>query len=140
MEQRRVNRNYTNNDMFGNMEAYGTKPYIKTCLEHWLKDYDNVQLISDVSHYDMVLFIDLFGDALSLPSNISPCCHDINQDIARTYKITEKEAFDMSREAIIETYNKKVNWPEYEIKDIEGDKHNALYDARVIKEIYRITN
>ena len=133
--------NFTNNDMYGNMEAYGTKPYIKICLEHWLKDYDNVQLISDVSHYDMVLFIDIFGDALSLPSNISPCCHDINQDIARNYRTTEKEAFDKSREGIIDRYNSIMEKYDPERKIIiEGDKHNALYDARVIKEIYRITN
>lgn len=133
--------NFTNNDMFGNMEAYGTKPYIKTCLEHWLKDYDNVQLISDVGHYDMVLFIDLFGDALSLPSNISPYCYDINQDIARYYRTTEIEAFDMSRESIIDKYNSIMGKYDSERKIvIEGKKHNALYDARVIKEIYRITN
>lgn len=135
--------NFTNNDMFGNMEAYGTKPYIKKCLEYWLKDYDNVQLISDVSHYDMVLFIDLFGDALSLPSNISPSCHDINQDIARHYSTTEKKASNMSREGIIDTYNRIMEKYEPENKiviEIERNKHNALYDARVIKEIYRITN
>ena len=133
--------NFTNNDMFGNVEAYGTKPYIKICLEHWLKDYNNVQLISDVSHYDMVLFIDIFGDALSLPLNISPCCHDINQDMARFYRTTEKEAFDMSRESIIDRYNSVMEKydPERKIV-IKGKKHNALYDARVIKEIYRITN
>ena len=60
----------------------------------------------------------------------------------------EREAFDLSREKIIE----KVNIDNQDIANhfdisksqkiinIEGDKHNALYDAKVIKEIYEIVN
>jgi hypothetical protein len=121
-------------------EAYGDKEYIKLVLADWLSTYEDVQLVSDCSHYDMVLFIDIFGDAFCLPDNVNPVCHDINQDIAKHFNISEKEAFDLSREGIIKTYNEKIKewWPEYEIKDIEGDKHNSLYDAKVIKEIDKI--
>ena len=76
----------------------------------------------------MVLFIDLFGTAFDLPQNVNPACHDINQDIARYYKISEKEAFDFSREEILQN-NAIV---------IDGYKHNSLYDAKVIKTIYEI--
>lgn len=120
-------------------EVYGTKEYIKTVLADWLSKYDEVELVSDCCHYDMVLFIDIFGGAFDIPSHVNPACHDINQDIAKHFKITEREAFDISREGIIETYNEQTKelWPEDVIK-IDGDKHNSLYDAKVIKEIYNI--
>ena len=106
----------------------GNKEFIKNQLEDWLSEYDNVEFVSDVCHYDMVLLIDLFGTAFDLPKNINPACHDINQDIARYYEISEKEAFDFSREELLQN-NAIV---------IEGDKHNSLYDAKVIKTIYEI--
>ena len=120
-------------------EAYGDKEYIREVLKDWLSIYDEVELVSDCCHYDMVLFIDIFGDAFCLPDNVNPACHDINQDIAKFFNISEKEAFDLSREGIIETFNEKIkeHWPEYVI-NIEGDKHNSLYDAKIIKEIDRI--
>ena len=120
------------------MEAYdrinketsivGTKSQIKEKLEDWLSIYDEVELVSDVCHYDMVLFIDLFGTAFDLPRCINPACHDINQDIARYYEFSEKEAFDFSREELLQ--NNAIT--------IEGDKHNSMYDAKVIKKIYEI--
>ena len=122
-----------------NTEVFRNKKFIKEKLSDWLSKYDEVELVSDCCHYDMVLFIDIFGGAFDIPSHVNPACHDINQDIAKHYKISECEAFDLSREKIIETYNEltRVNWPEEHI-EIHGDKHNALYDAKVIKEIYKI--
>ena len=79
----------------------------------------------------MVLFIDLFGTAFDLPSNINASCHDINQDIANYLDISERDAFDFSRETFINTYS---------VNDIESNKHNALYDAKVIRKIYNIIN
>ena len=108
----------------------GDKLKVKEELKHWLSTYDEVQLISDVCHYDMVLFIDIFGDAFSIPKNVSAVCYDINQDIAKHFGCSNKEAFDMSREEIIAREEIKIN----------GDKHNSLYDAMVIKEIYHIIN
>lgn len=58
---------------------------------------------------------------------MSAACHDINQDIARHYGISDREAFDKSREDIVS---------ELCGQQIEGEKHNALYDAEVIKAIY----
>ena len=106
-----------------NVEVKGDKKYVRDCLQVWLSKYDSVQLVSDVCHYDMVLFIDLFGSAFDLPKNVCPFCYDINHDIAELCEISDAEAFDKSREEIC-------------YKEVEGDKHNALYDAKVIKEIY----
>lgn len=118
-----------------NWEAYGDKEYIKLVLIDWLSKYEEVQLVSDCSHYDMVLFIDIFGDAFYIPDNVNPVCHDINQDITNAYRkdgvnMTDKLAFDISREAILKHNNIKI----------KGNKHNSLYDAKVIKELYYIFN
>ena len=130
-----------NNQNPEQFECVGYTYYIKTWLNAWLSKYDKVELVSDVCHYDMVLFIDIFGGAFDIPSNVNAACHDINQDIPKHFNISEREAFDMSREEIIGTYNKKMfpYWPKEVIK-IEGDKHNSLYDAKVIQGIYKIIN
>ena len=60
-------------------------------------------------------------NAFSLPENLSPTCHDINQDIANYLNISEKEAFDTSREEFAE------------IISGNAQKHNALWDAIIIK-------
>lgn len=132
---------YKNEEGQDKWEAYGTKEYIRTVLIDWFTKYEEVELVSDVCHYDMVLFIDIFGSAWTIPAVVNPACHDINQDIAKHFNISEREAFDLSREGIIESYNKKLlpHWPKEVIK-IEGDKHNSLYDAEVIKGIYKIVN
>lgn len=101
----------------------GTKEEIAVALKDWLKEYDDVELVSDVCHYDMVLFIDIFGDAFDIPTHVNPACHDINQDIARVLGISEYQAFDKSRESICND-------------TVDGAKHNSLYDAKVIKCIY----
>lgn len=111
---------------------YGDKEDIKFALCNWFQQFSIVELVSDVCHYDMVLLIDLFGDAFSLPKNVCPSCYDINQDIARYYKISLTEAFDKSREEIL--------YKKYKENEISSDKHNALYDAKVIREIYQIVN
>lgn len=106
----------------------GNKEYNKQRLTKWLEQFDSVEFVSDVCHYDMVLLIDIFGDAFSLPEHVCASCHDINQDIAKYYNCTETEAFDKSREDIIENHH--ISLP--------GKKHNSLYDAYVIKAIYEI--
>ena len=103
---------------------------VSLALNKWLKQFDTVEWVSDVCHYDMVLLIDLLtnhGNALELPyGKINSACHDINQDIAEAYHISEILAFDKSREEILK--DSKI--------EITGEKHNSLYDAKVIKAIY----
>ncbi len=109
----------------------GSKADIRYELGEWLKQFDSVQFISDVCHYDMVLLIDIFGGAFDLPESVSAVCHDLNSDIARYYDISEREAFDKSREDIVSELCGHF---------ITGDKHNALYDAEVMKAIYKEVN
>lgn len=111
----------------GTREVCGDSLWISEQLKKWLQQFDSVQFVSDVCHYDFVLLIDLFGTAWDLPKNVNPACHDINQDIANYYHISENKAFDKSREdVVLELYGKQI----------DGNKHNSLYDAEVIKAIY----
>lgn len=109
----------------------GSKSSIKNALIQWLEFVDEpIELVSDVCHYDMVLFIDIFGGAFDLPKIICPCCHDINQDIARYKCISEAEAFDINREDLANEVC-KLNF-----QNTIANKHNALHDAEIIKLIY----
>lgn len=133
--------NYYNNL---NYFVSGNKTDIHAELVSWLLNIRNnygdcnFQFVSDVSHYDFMLLINLFvKDALNLPHVISPYCHDINQDIAKFYNISDYEAFDLNREKIVrEKYpsNKEFN------KLCDKNKHNALWDAYMIYAIDQIMN
>ena len=106
------------------------KQAISHTLKDWLQQFDEIQFVSDVCHYDFVLLIDLLttgGTALDLTDNISAVCHDINQDIATYFWVSDREAFDMNREEILDRLTGY---------HVVGKKHNSLYDAEIIKEIY----
>ena len=123
---------YFKRDEKGNMSALGDSCWIGIALSEWIQQFDTIQFVSDVCHYDFVLLIDLLtngGTALDLPDNISAVCHDLNMDIARHFHVSDREAFDMSREQIMND----LCVPE---DIVAGDKHNSLYDAEVIRAIY----
>ena len=120
--------NVKRSNIIADVELCGTKERVVSEIRKWLEKFDDITLVSDVCHYDMVLFIDLFGTAFDLPKNICPSCHDINQDIAKYLNISEKEAFDYSREDLVKDT----------LLANSQDKHNSLYDARVIKYIYEL--
>lgn len=107
----------------------GRKEFVREALNEWLNGFgDDIQFVSDVCHYDMVLLCDLIADgAILLPQFINPFCHDLCQDIAMILDISEKAAFDISREQLLT--DRGIALP-------KGQKHNALYDAEVIKAIY----
>ena len=107
---------------------YGDSKFIRERILAWLYKFGQIEWVSDVCHYDFVLLIDLlYGHALNMPyGEHNASCHDINQDIAKHFGISEISAFDMSREQLLKNAN----------IEIKGSKHNALYDAEVIKAIY----
>lgn len=139
--------------------VYGDTGYIMQELRYWLYDQylkggkDRIQLVSDVCHFDMYLLVtQLFGDAFNFPDYVNPVCYDICQDLcARAEYLTEETevspgvtvakkdiawypdmqfmpaAFDVSREQVCMYLHGKLP---------AGVKHNALYDAEVIKMIY----
>ena len=108
----------------------GGRAVIVSELRRWLSVYDDIQFVSDVCHYDFVLLIDLFGTAFDLPNNICPSCHDINQDIASYYGVSEHKAFDINRDEIVD---------EHFLSEFIS-KHNSLHDALMIRLIYLKVN
>ena len=122
-----------NKDTWDETIIKGNKTLIRFYLSIWLSQFESIQLVSDVCHYDMVLFIDIFGTAWDLPKNINPSCYDINQDIANYSNISDKDAFDINREHFLLYSSHDANIP-------TGEKHNSLYDAKVIKRIYEVIN
>lgn len=125
----------------------GDTNYIKEKLSEWIKwhahelsgkEPQRVQFVSDVCHYDFYLLQNqIFGGAFEIPDYINPVCYDICQDInewscmgvGNNFNITRNmyNAFDISREKLVE--DALLELP-------KGIKHNALYDAEVIKILY----
>ncbi|MFE4569961.1 3'-5' exoribonuclease domain-containing protein [Paenibacillus chitinolyticus] len=98
------------------MAVKGSKTYVKDMLTGWLAAYDQVEIWSDCLSYDWVLFNQMFGHAFNIPKNV----YYIPFDICTLMKVKGVDP-DINRE---------------EFAGIEGEKHNALHDARVIKACY----
>ena len=118
----------------------GDKAFVASQLWEWLKAHDDVMWVSDVCQYDMVLLIDLISpthNALNLPKFISSACFELNNEIAKFYGLSSKVAFDKSREDIVKDLQNryKCEFP-YLSNLADSDKHNSLYDAKIIKAIY----
>ena len=96
----------------------GNTRYIKEKLEFWLSELDSVEIWSDCLSYDWVLFNQIFGHAFNIPKNV----YYIPFDICTMMKLKGIDP-DISREEFIGN-------------SVEGIKHNALYDAKVIKKCY----
>lgn len=126
----------------------GNRDKVSTALMNWIeyieRDSSEIhQWVSDCSHYDMVLLIDLFGSALDFPW--SKVCHDINQDISNHFGVKDYEAFEMNREGLLMSLldtNIKVVKERFlaatceKFNNLKNMKHNSLWDAFVISELY----
>lgn len=99
-----------------NFIVKGEKDKVANLLRDWLSQWDKVEIWSDCLAYDWVLFNDLFGSAFDIPSNV----YYIPFDICTLFALRNIDP-DISRE---------------EFAGIDGDKHNALHDAQVIKACY----
>lgn len=98
----------------------GTKNAIKDYLNEWLSQFESVEMWSDCLSYDWVLFCQIFGNAFNIPKNV----YYIPFDICTLFKHHGIDP-DISREKFGcgEVY-------------LEMPKHNALWDAQVIKACY----
>lgn len=96
----------------------GDTETVRKWLTTWLTQFDGVEIWSDCLSYDWVLFCQIFGHAFSIPKNI----YYIPFDICTLLKIKGIDP-DISRE---------------EFAGMTGGikKHNALWDAKVIKQCY----
>ena len=124
--------NPVGNDLYSSwsLEMNGDKEAIRKELLKWLEQYDNIEFVSDSCYYDFTFLIDLLtdgGTVIDLPSNISPACHDINQDIAMYFDISDREAFGIDREEFLDRVD-----GDYVIGSVE----NAIHFAEVIRAVW----
>lgn len=101
------------------MQYKGDRKLVSRKLEKWLNGLvgkEKIEIWSDCLSYDWVLFNQLFGHAFNIPSSV----YYIPFDICTLFKIKGVDP-DINRE---------------EFSGIDGDKHNALHDAKVIKACY----
>ena len=87
-------------------------------LSHWLDGFKEIEIWSDCLSYDWVLFNQLFGHAFNLPKNV----YYIPFDICTLFKIKGIDP-DINREEFCGLSDSK-------------QKHNSLWDAKVIKACY----
>lgn len=105
-----------------NIKFKGSMKQLKTTLKKWLDSFGDVEIWSDCLGYDWVLFCEIFGGALSLPKNI----YYIPFDICTVFYDKGVDP-DVSREDFAEI--KKGD-------DKDVKKHNALWDAQIIKKCF----
>jgi len=107
-------------DNSSSIEIKANTNSIKEKLEIWLSQFGEVEMWSDCLSYDWVLFNQIWGHAFSIPKNV----YYIPFDICTVFKMKGIDP-DVSREKFGcgEVYS-------------EMPKHNALWDARVIKMCY----
>lgn len=96
-----------------------TTENIKVMLTEWLGQFKEVEIWSDCLSYDWVLFNQIFGHAFNIPKNV----YYIPFDICTLFQVKGIDP-DISRETFSEMTE-------------ESQKHNALWDAKVIRECYR---
>lgn len=106
---------YISNDL-RSWEVVGNREEVVEHLKSWLSQFDSVEMWSDCLAYDWVLFCDLFGGALNIP----PSVYYIPFDICTLFKMKGVDP-DINREEFAGL-----------VVGIDR-KHNALWDAQVIK-------
>lgn len=94
-----------------------TKTELKEKLIAWLAQWDRVEIWSDCLAYDWVLFCDVFGGAFHIPKNV----YYIPFDLATAFWCLNIDP-DITREAFAQNVIKA--------------KHNALYDAKIIRDCF----
>lgn len=115
-----INGNEESCTKLTNYQHVGAKETIAADLKDWLDQFGNVEMWSDCLSYDWVLFCQLFGHAFNIPKNV----YYIPFDICTLMKVKGIDP-DISREQFASVVDK-------------SKKHNALWDAKVIKKCYEI--
>jgi hypothetical protein len=102
--------------------VYGDKIRIANCLNGWIQQFESVEMWGDCLAYDWVLFCNLFGGALNVPPNVyyipfDLCTlflqNDIDPNVDRIEWVKKQSSFG---------------------SNLEGKKHNALFDASIIAQ------
>lgn len=102
----------------GGASVVGNREEVAAALRKWLEQFDQVELWSDVLAYDWMLFCNLFGSAFDIPNNV----YYIPFDLGTLFKI--------------KGIDPDVNREQFSGLQAGAQKHNALWDAKVIKACY----
>lgn len=110
-------------NLSGNPEVVTDMKGLKKSLTEWLVAQSaitgkQIEVISDCLSYDWVLFNEIFGGALNIPD----CVNYIPTDICTMFRDRGIDP-DISREEFSGTGSSE-------------EKHNSLYDAKIIKVCY----
>jgi len=100
-------------------EMRGNTKSVKKELETWFLEFDQVELWSDCLAYDWVLFNQIWGHAFNIPKNV----YYIPFDICTMFKL--------------KGIDPNINREEFAEMTTDAQKHNALWDAKVIKACYQ---
>lgn len=107
----------------------GNTEYIKYNLEKWLSKFEGIEIWSDCLSYDWVLFNQIWGHAFNIPKNV----YYIPMDLSTLFYAKGIDA-DINRE---EFCNGMVEVNDAQSWGAGGKKHNALWDAYVIRECFK---
>jgi hypothetical protein len=102
--------NFTNENIVNRVK-------LKEQIEKFIAPYESIEMWSDCLAYDWVLFNQIWGHAFNIPKKI----YYIPFDICTLFKVKGINP-DINREFFAH---------------MQGTKHNALHDARVIQECYK---
>ena len=100
----------------GSVELSGHHSFIRGILSRWLEKFGQIEMWGDCLSWDWVLFCELFGGAFGIPKKI----FYLPFDICTLFKLKGIDP-DTNRE---------------KFAGVEGLKHNALWDAHIIKACY----
>jgi hypothetical protein len=101
-----------------NWRLLGDTSSVKEALTVWFAQFEQVEIWSDCLSYDWVLFNQIFGHAFSIPKNV--------------YYIP----FDICTLFYARGINPDVSREEYANFTDNSQKHNALWDAKVIRKCF----
>jgi hypothetical protein len=119
---------------WADVHVFGSSDYIKPFLEEWLSQFEKIVIWSDCLAYDWVLFNQIWGHAFSIPENV----HYIAMDICTVFEMQGIDP-DISRERFSTDVFSENDEPLFFDKKgnlLETKKHNALWDAFIIRECY----
>jgi len=101
-----------------NTEFFGKTDLLKIYLTQWLSQFESIEIWSDCLSYDWVLFNQIFGHAFKIPKNV--------------YYIP----FDICTLFYEKGIDPDINREEFAGLSDGSQKHNALWDAKVIRECF----
>lgn len=104
----------------GSMEFCGIESEMRSKLEEWLSEFEQVEMWSDCLAYNWVLFNNIFGNARDAPKNV----YHIPFDICALFKIKGIDP-DISREVFLAQ--------SIGLHFREEERQDSLFDVRLIK-------